>query len=92
MHRRNLTLSALPVPMREHMQCRFILIPQTSVEVEAVLRDISEVYDSKDGRMVRPCVGVVRGRFADIVEACPYELSYAPRVVLVRSEVLVRNV
>ena len=78
--------------MREYVQGRFVLVPDAPVKVVTVLRDICQVNDSEDRRMVRPCVGIIWRRLAEIIEACPYELAYAPRIVLVCCKILVRNI
>ena len=78
--------------MRKHMQGLVGLVPLASVEVEAVFRYVCEVDDSEDRRVVRPCVSVVRRRLSEIVESCPYELSYAPWVILVSGKIVVRDV
>ena len=74
------------------MQGRIGLVPLASVKIEAIFRDICKIDDAEDGRMVRPGIRVVWRRLAQIVESCPHELSDAPRVVLVCSEIVVRNI
>ena len=74
------------------MEGWFISVPYTSVEVETVLRDGSKVNDSEHGTMVRPCIGIIRGRFSKIVESGPDELSHGPWIVISEGKINIRDI
>ena len=87
-----LIISTFPIPMRKDVEGWFISVPYTSVEVETVLRDGSKVNDSKHGTMVRPCIGIIRGRFSKIVESGPDELSHGPWIVISEGKINIRDI
>ena len=87
-----LPFPARPGPVGQHVQGVVALVPQATVEVVAVLGQAGQVDDAEHGAMAGPCVGVVRRRFAQVVEARPHELAERPVVVVGQGEVLVGHV
>ena len=78
--------------MRKDVKGRFIVVPTAPVEIEPVFRDICQVDDSEHRGMVRPGIGVVRRRLSQVVETGPDKLTEAPFIVLIRSQVLIRDI
>ena len=87
-----LSFMSRPCPVRDKMESRRVFSPLAAVEPETVFRNGREVDDAENRRVVRPRVGVVRGRFSEVVESRPDKLSRHPRIVLVGGEVRVRDV
>ena len=89
--RRDFPFASLPVPVREYVQGLRLRIPAAPVQPVPVLRYACQVYDAEHRRVVGP-VGVVRGRFPEIVETCPHEFTDAVRQVILQYEVIFRQV
>ena len=74
------------------MQCGIFGIPFRAVEVIAVLGQRCQVDNTKHAAVIWPRIGVVRCRFAEVVETGPHKLAYHPWQIIVGCEIQVGDV
>ena len=73
------------------MQRFLAFVPMTAVQIITVFGQARQVDDTEQRGMAGP-VGIVRSRFAQIIESCPYELSDPPSVILMPNPVILRQI
>ena len=88
----HLTFTARPGPVGQDVQGRHLRIPDGAVEIIAVLGEGSQVDDAEHTAVTGPGIGVVGGRFTQIVITRPHELPYLPVVVLGQGKILIGHV
>ena len=78
--------------MWQNMQRAVFFVPFRPVQIEPVLRQRRQVYYTEYRTMVRPCICIVRRRFAKIVKPSPYKLAYNPGIIVVHGKINIRRV
>ena len=89
--RGHFSFTSRPCPMRKDVQCLFIFVPMAAVQIVTVFGQSGQVDYTEQRRMAGP-VSIIRSRFAQIIEARPYELSDPPCVILVPNPVVFRQI
>ena len=90
-NRRHLTLTPLPVPMRQQMSGMLLIVPTGAIHIISVFRKTGKVADTEIAAAAWP-VGIVRSRLAEIVITRPNELSYYPTVVVLHLPVIIGKI
>jgi len=91
-NRHILALVTVPCPVRKYMQRIRLFVPDAAIKIKAVFGNARKVNDAKHRTVIGPRIGIIRRRFAEIIEACPDELSDSPVIVVGEGKICIGKV